>query len=250
MSIITTIIINALSILLGMLLIHFLPSYFKRKGENKANKEDATDIAYLEEKGKNLATKEDIAELTKTIESVKQEVSFANQRQHNIIETRNKCLFEILECAEDLATYKYLLLLYSHNYDMSERLKELLQKTNDVVKSAIKNSNYILTTFSSIDNLTVLTTFADLIRKHGLELMICMSNFITLMDNIHRQLDICKENSYLSNKGNAFSAVDELNEKSQNIHFKFADELNKKTGEYVIFLRNLYNTDILLKYRD
>ena len=44
-----------------MLLDHFLPSYFKRKGENKADKEDATDLAYLEEKGKNLATKEEIA---------------------------------------------------------------------------------------------------------------------------------------------------------------------------------------------
>ena len=55
---------------------------------------------------------------------------------------------------------------------------------------------------------------------------------------------------YLSNKENVFSAIDELNEKSQNIHFNFADELNKKTDEYVFFLRNLYNTDILLKYKD
>ena len=57
MNTISMILINAISILIGMLLVHFLPSYFKRKGENKATKEDATDLAYLEEKGKNLDQK-------------------------------------------------------------------------------------------------------------------------------------------------------------------------------------------------
>ena len=75
---------------LSFLAGHFLPSYFKRKGQNRADKEDVSDIKYLEEKGKNLATKEDIAELTNSIESIKSEISYSNQRQHNIIESRNK----------------------------------------------------------------------------------------------------------------------------------------------------------------
>lgn len=246
---ITTIIINALSILLGMLLIHFLPSYFKRKGENKANKEDATDLAYLEEKGKNLATKEDIEELTKTLESVRQEVSFANQRQHNIIEARNKCLFEILECATNLDNYKSLLLVYSRNLSMRDNLIDLLQQTNQTIDLAIKDSNYCLTTYGSIEDLHIVASLADMIRKHGSEIVVLITNTLSLMDNINRQTEIFEQTKDISVGRQSLTMKDELFDESKYSQYEFADSLNKIVNEYILFLRKLYKSDSLLKYR-
>ena len=250
MNTITTIIINALSILLGMLLINFLPSYFKRKGENKADKEDATDLAYLEEKGKNLATKEDIAELTKTIESVKQEVSFANQRQHNIIEARNKCLFEILECAEDLRTHKSLLFIYSRSLAMRDNIVELMQKTNTSINLAVKNSNYILSTYSSVDDLSIISSFANTIISHGMELVTLESNVIYLIDNINKNIEIYERTGNPQIANTTMSLKNELLDESKYSQFNHEANLYKLRDDYILFLRKLYNLDILLKYKE
>lgn len=56
-------------ILLGFFLIW--EGYNKKKGENRAMKEDSREVNYEGEKGKNLATKQDIADITRRIESVK-----------------------------------------------------------------------------------------------------------------------------------------------------------------------------------
>lgn len=250
MNTITTIIINALSILLGMLLIHFLPSYFKRKGENKADKEDATNLAYLEEKGKNLATKEDIAELTKTIESVKQEVSFANQRQHNIIEARNKCLFEILECSANLENIKSQVLLYSRNFSMRDNLVNLQKQASRTIQVAIKNSNYIIATYLSTEDLSVVASYADAIRLHGIEIGVLIINTISLIDNCNNQYKSFEQTKDKRFYDEYMAIKNELFDDSRYSQWEYAENLNKKEHEYILFLRNLYRTDNLLKYKE
>jgi len=249
MSTITTIIFIAITIAVSMLLGHFLPSYFKRKGENKAAKDDSAKLAYLEEKGKNLATKEDIAELTKTIESVKQEVSFSNQRQHNIIEARNKCMFEILECAANLDNYKSLLLVYSRNLSMRDRLIELLQQTNQTINLAVKDSNYCLMTYGSTEDLHIVASLADSIRKHGAEIVVLITNTLTLMDNINNQIELFKQTKDITIGNQTLKMKNELLDESKYTHYEFADALNTAVNEYILFLRRLYKTDSLLKYR-
>ena len=49
----------------------FLESYLKKKGENKADKQDSREISYESEKGKNTATKEDVQVITEKVESIK-----------------------------------------------------------------------------------------------------------------------------------------------------------------------------------
>lgn len=250
MNTIITIIIIALSIAVGMLLDHFLPSYFKRKGENKADKEDATDLAYLEEKGKNLATKEDIAELTKTIESVKQEVSFANQRQHNIIETRNKCLFELLECAASIENNKGLLLIYSKNISMRDSIVELLHNTNKAIRTAISHSNYIITTYQSTVDLSVVASYADAIRLHGVEIETLLINTISMIDNFNNQYELFKQSKDKNCFVVGMAIKNELFNESRYTQWEYAENLKKKEHEYMVFLRNLYRTDNILKYKE
>lgn len=64
------------------------------KGKNAAQKEDIRDIQYESKKGANLATKEDIKEITEQIETVKNEVSFENQRKHEFIKERTERLLK------------------------------------------------------------------------------------------------------------------------------------------------------------
>lgn len=249
MNTITEILVNAISIIIGMLLVH-LSSFFKRKGENKADKEDSAELAYLEEKGKNLATKEDVAALTETIESVKQEVSFANQRQHNIIEARNKCLFELLECAASIENNKSLLLIYSNNLSMRDSIVELLNNTNKAIRKAISHSNYIITTYLSTEDLSIVASYADAIRLHGLEIETMMINTISMIDNFNNQYELFKQSNDRNCYEAAMAVKKELFDESRYSRWEHEDTLHEKEHEYIIFLRKLYQSDELLKYKE
>ena len=66
------------AIILIFLVLFFyktLPAYAAKKGENRADKEDARRISYEQEHGRNLATKDDIDNIIKELEKVKAEVS-------------------------------------------------------------------------------------------------------------------------------------------------------------------------------
>lgn len=249
MNTITVILVNAISILIGMLLVH-LSSFFKRKGENKADKEDSAELAYLEEKGKNLATKEDVAALTETIESVKLEVSFANQRQHNIIEARNKCMFELLECATNIENNKGLLLIYSNNLSMRDRIVELLNNTNMAIRKAISHSNYIITTYLSTEDLSIVASYAEAIRVHGIEIETMMINTISMIDNFNSQYELFKQSKDRNCFDAAMAIKKELFDESRYSHWEHEGELHEKEHEYIMFLRKLYRSDELLKYKE
>lgn len=79
----------------------YIEQYLLQKGKNAAQKEDIRDIQYESKKGANLATKEDIKEITEQIETVKNEVSFENQRKHEFIKERTERLLKILCLTEN-----------------------------------------------------------------------------------------------------------------------------------------------------
>ena len=58
-------------VLLGFWIYKTLPAYAAKKGENRADKEDAGRISYEQEHGRNLATKDDIDNIIKELEKVK-----------------------------------------------------------------------------------------------------------------------------------------------------------------------------------
>lgn len=62
--------------------------------------------AYNEEKGKNLATKEDIAQITKEIETVRNEISAQKQRETDYLYKRNECFVSYLNCLDELDLYR------------------------------------------------------------------------------------------------------------------------------------------------
>lgn len=71
-------------------------------------------LAYEGEKGKNLATKEDIAEITKQIETVKEEVSFVSQRKKDYVVERKRHLLNLLYYTEKISNGQNSLQLHAH----------------------------------------------------------------------------------------------------------------------------------------
>ncbi len=59
--------------------------------------------SYRSEKGKNLSTKEDIEEITNKIESIKNEVSFSKQREHDYLLERKQYVVSFLETASEFS---------------------------------------------------------------------------------------------------------------------------------------------------
>ena len=183
------------------------------------------------------------------MESVKQEVSFANQRQHNIIETRNKCMFELLECAANIENNKGLLLIYSNNLSMRDSIVELLRNTNIAIRKAISHSNYIITTYLSTDDLSIVASYADAIRLHGVEIETILINTISMIDNFNNQYELLKQSNDRACYEAAMAVKKELFDESRYSHWEYEDELHKKEHEYIMFLRKLYRSDELLKYK-
>ncbi len=100
MTLISEIVIVTICVGALMFLHKTLPMYAAKKGENRANAEDGSKIAYEEEKGRNFATKEYIDTIIKEIEKVKSEVSLMEQRKHNLIERQNENLLGVVKVAE------------------------------------------------------------------------------------------------------------------------------------------------------
>ena len=71
---------NGLALLIACYVIYF-KSYFAKKGENLAAKEDGKAIAFLTEQAKNLATKADIQEITRLTEGVKRDIDVLKESQ-------------------------------------------------------------------------------------------------------------------------------------------------------------------------
>ncbi len=87
-------------------IIQFIISYFTIKGKYKAMIEEIHNLSYNQEKGKNLATKEDIEEITRTVESIRNEISIQKQRETEYLYKRNECFLEFLNCLDELDLYK------------------------------------------------------------------------------------------------------------------------------------------------
>ena len=115
----------------------YIEQYLLQKGKNAAQKEDIRDIQYESKKGANLATKEDIKEITEQIETVKNEVSFENQRKHEFIKERTERLLKILCLTEKLNEYEDLLFYTIYDIHSSERLISIVENINKTLLTLV-----------------------------------------------------------------------------------------------------------------
>jgi hypothetical protein len=134
---------------LAFLLTYFFYPYIKKRAETLAEQRAAKKTAYNEEKGKNAATKEDIEEITRKIEEVKSEISYANQRKHERIVEQERCLLDIAHYSNLIGNMNSV--LYSYLTYQSDRTKvdNFLEDLNGYQSNLVYCRNRA---FISIDN--------------------------------------------------------------------------------------------------
>lgn len=148
----------------------YLEQYFSQKGINTAQKEDVREIQYENKKGEDLTTKEDIEEITTQIETVRNEISFENQRKHEFIQQRTNRLLNILYLTEKLNEYQCILLYTLYEYNSAERLISLIEKINDTLLTFLHESRIAYVTIKDKELHSIIS---ELKIKHKTMLYIC-----------------------------------------------------------------------------
>lgn len=166
---------------LGLLFYKTLPAYAAKKGENRADKEDAGKISYEQEHGRNLATKDDIDNIIKELEKVKAEVSLTEQRKHNLIEKRNENLLGVIEAAERMRLMKVQLSTVMINCDANS-LKEIKHKINEILVSLRINVQLVKSLTKDENELIPLDSFSYDIVQTGIKYMEIATNAISTIE--------------------------------------------------------------------
>lgn len=167
-------------VLLGFWIYKTLPAYAAKKGENRADKEDAGRISYEQEHGRNLATKDDIDNIIKELEKVKAEVSLTEQRKHNLIEKRNENLLGVIESAERIRLMKVQLSTVINNCDAAS-LKQIKHEINEILVSLRINVQLVKALTKDENELIPLNIYSYDIVQTGLKYMEFATNAISLI---------------------------------------------------------------------
>ena len=241
--------INIIIAVLFCVIGYFAKSYFSKKGENSADKEDSREISYESEKGKNLATKEDIAEITKIVEDLKSGILFEHQRKHDFIQKRMELFVSVLNHAENIQSCAFLLFIYVQSQFTEEKIYSLIQRVNDDIKAIKHDSRFIMVSYENNQELSVLPELSNLAFKHGREICAHASNAATSMATISANYRLFKENgedpAFLKKSLEAKTQLEHLR---NNISYTYEGEFVEKTTDYVVLLRKLFNKDFHIYY--
>lgn len=234
----------------AFILTYFFYPYIKKRAETLAEQRAAKKTAYNEEKGKNAATKEDIEEITKKIEDVKAEISFANQRKHERIVAQENCLL-------DIAYYSHLIgnmgsMLYSYLTYQSDRTKvdKFLEDLNDYQAKLVYCRSRA---FVSLDN-DELKDAINGIVKHMVKYLAELSSKSA---NAGQIIDICArfENSmkiFPFSDEQKVDVMKEINKKKDELREIQDKPINSKTdylnavSDYLRVLKKHFNNENLL----
>lgn len=115
-------------VMVGILL--WIEAFSKRKGENAADIDDNREKYYEAEKGKNLATKEDIEQITKSVEQIKNEISYENLRKHNAIQERERRFLNVLHIAENIQMQQALVFYSMYQVENASVMMNAIKETN------------------------------------------------------------------------------------------------------------------------
>lgn len=245
-------------IIIGLIVLKiFLESYLKKKGENRADKQDIRDITYESKKGENLATKEDIKEITDLVESIKNDVAFESQRRHDFIEQRTELFLSILKYAEEIDQCGSLMSYYVFTENAEDKIDSLILRVKDITTAVSYNQNLILVSDKNLvknEQLEDMQTVSELTRvilKYGAEIYVYGARAMSTMSRINGYVDLytkCNQDQRFMDI--AMSVRKDLEElqKEPTPQSKYNQEFMKKYENYIRLLYKLYNLDFNLCY--
>lgn len=220
--------------------------YTKKKIEQGLKRE----TSYESEKGKNIATKEDIEAITEKIETVKNEISYEKQRNHEFVKEREKRLLNILFCAEAVTNAVNRLYVYGHNTNDTKRVHDLI---DDIAKNALlirHTSAVCIAAYSDImkDN-NSMTRLVDDIQLLCAELQTKANNVANNITMFKHMFEKAQQENYGKDAFNNAMLIGMSNNKMLDAPLQYKDVVNEDIKQYVLWLNKLYGEGLAIKYK-
>lgn len=239
-------------VLLMQSLLLWLVAFSKRKGENAADIDDNREKYYEAEKGKNLATKEDIEQITKSIEQIKNEISYENLRKHNAIQERERRFLNVLHLAESIQMQQALAFFSMHQVENAAVMTEVIKETNNLLMELNHEFRLILSSYKDTGALENLKNLVEHLRPYASEICVAATNAASFMTSWRSYMDIFLQNSDSSVKSTALHQAaiskDGLEQYIEKLVFEEKEKVTDAISDYVVFLRRLFNVDFNINY--
>ena len=237
-------------VMVGCLL--WIEAFSKRKGENAADIDDNREKYYEAEKGKNLATKEDIEEITKSIEQIKNEISYENLRKHNAIQERERRFLNVLHIAESIQMQQALVFYSMYQVENAAVMTEAIKKTNELLVELNHEYRLIIASYKDTNALQNLTDLVKHLRPYGTEICVAATNAASYMTSWKGFMNMFVQNSDSAVRAlalqQASTSKNELDKYREKIEFEEKDNVTNAISDYVVFLSRLFKVDFNINY--
>lgn len=230
-------------------IIQFIISYFTIKGKYKAMIEEIHNLSYNQEKGKNLATKEDIEEITKTVESIRNEISVQKQRETEYLYKRNECFIEFLNCLDELNLYKIKISRISNtlgtpniSYQYLRDLENYILRLSKQYRLLViynpnkKSEEHLVNTYNAANELSSFL-YSIIFRFYNENIL--FTNLVNSVQKGNQNAKIKMEES----KEQARKIVEEYNKDSGELYKKYKEAVD----EYNMYLKIFFDARLHLR---
>lgn len=238
------VIIFGLELIIGMCVL-----FSKRSIDELVKTLYARDHEYEKEMGKYEALNDSVQTILKEFEQMRSVVSLEEQRRHNLIESRNQRLINLIRYSEIINIGKARLMTALNNESKSE-LEKLQADINSTIVNLRVDSLTLMGVNPEINDHTV-TTFTDAIFLLGNEVLVRISNAISLLESYHKMLSHAltlpdgqeKLNWMQKAQDNKNGLIEMKNNTTYNSHIGYED----KETQYIIYLRKIFGKGVVLK---
>lgn len=222
---------------------------YKKSLEEFAKVLYAKELEYEKEKGKYDALNESMQTILKEFEQMKSAVSLEEQRRHNLIESRNQKLINLFRYSETINIGKARLTAAINNESKTE-LERLQADINSAIVNLRVDSLTLMAANPEVKDHSV-TTFTDAIFLLGNEVLVRISNALSLVESYHKMLNHAltlpdgqeKLNWLQKAQDNKNGLIEMKNNTTYNSHIGYED----KEAQYLIYLRKIFSKGIVLK---
>ena len=232
--------------------ILWIETFSKRKGENAADIDDNREKYYEAEKGKNLATKEDIEQITKSIEKIKNEISYENLRKHNAIQERERRFLNVLHIAERIQMQQALVFYSMYQVENSAVMMNSIKETNELLTELNHEYRLILASYKDIKALQNMEELVKHLRIYATEICLAASNAAAYMSSWKSSMDMFLQNGDDSVKTAALKQAalnrESLERHIESVRFEEKDKVADAISDYVVFICRLFKVDFNINY--
>ena len=186
-------------------------------------------------------TKDDIEEITKSIEQIKNEISYENLRKHNAIQERERRFLNVLHIAESMQMQQVLVFYSMYQVENVAAMTEAIKKTNELMVELNHEYRLIIASYKDTNALQNLTDLIKHLRPYGTEICVAATNAASYMTSWKGFMDMFVQNSDSAVRALALQQAttnkNELNQYRENIELEVKDNVVNAISDYVVFLR-------------